>query len=210
MVCWSVVISNVLLVQLRCVNQVSSCVWTHANTRPTYLDSVAIEVIAEGPAEFPVLNIRSLGIEGVTRILVGYLLLIRSSMCMLVVRARVCACSVASAVSNSLRPRGCSLPGSSAHGVLQARILQWVSMLSSRGSSQPREQSHISCFGTRILSHWRPPYVSPDLLIHPWPFTFFKSYVEFSESLNISLFVSPFPFCLDGMSCVFLGVADFS
>ena len=38
-----------------------------------------------------------------------------------------------------------SPPGSSVHGILQARILEWVAMPSSRGSSQPRDQTHISC-----------------------------------------------------------------
>ena len=38
----------------------------------------------------------------------------------------------------------CSPPGSSAHGVLQARILEWIAMPSSRGSSQPRDRTHIS------------------------------------------------------------------
>ena len=43
-----------------------------------------------------------------------------------------------------------SLPGSSIHGIPQARILEWVAMPSSRGSSQPRDQTHISyvsCIG---------------------------------------------------------------
>ena len=43
-----------------------------------------------------------------------------------------------------------SLPGSSVHGILQARILEWVAMLSSRESSWPRDQAHISsvsCIG---------------------------------------------------------------
>ena len=38
----------------------------------------------------------------------------------------------------------CSLPISSVHGILWARILKWVAMPSSRGSSQPRDQTHIS------------------------------------------------------------------
>ena len=38
----------------------------------------------------------------------------------------------------------CSLPGSSVHGVLQARILEWVAMPSSRGSSQPRDRTQVS------------------------------------------------------------------
>ena len=38
----------------------------------------------------------------------------------------------------------CSLPGSSVHGILQARILEWVAMPSSRESSQPRDGTSIS------------------------------------------------------------------
>ena len=39
---------------------------------------------------------------------------------------------------------GCSPPGSSVHGILQARILGWVAMSSSRGSSWPRNQTQVS------------------------------------------------------------------
>ena len=48
----------------------------------------------------------------------------------------------------------CSPPGSSVHGILQARILEWVAISSSRGSSQPRDQTHVSCvsfIGRQIL-----------------------------------------------------------
>ena len=41
-------------------------------------------------------------------------------------------------------------------GILQARILGWVAMASSRGSSQPRDQtcdSYVSCIGRRVLYH---------------------------------------------------------
>ena len=41
-------------------------------------------------------------------------------------------------------PMDCSPPGSSLHGILQARILKWVSRPSSRESSQPGDQTHIS------------------------------------------------------------------
>ena len=44
----------------------------------------------------------------------------------------------------------CSLPGSSVHGIFQARILEWAAISSSRGSSQPRDRtnvSFISCIG---------------------------------------------------------------
>ena len=50
-------------------------------------------------------------------------------------------------------PTDCSPPGSSVHGILQARRLEWVAISSSRGSSQPRDQTHISCFGRWILYH---------------------------------------------------------
>ena len=43
-----------------------------------------------------------------------------------------------------------SLPDSSVHGLVQARILEWVAVSSSRGSFQPRNRTHISC-----LLHWQ-------------------------------------------------------
>ena len=46
----------------------------------------------------------------------------------------------------SLRdPVDCSPPGSSVRGILQARILEWVAMPSSRGTSQPRNGTEVSC-----------------------------------------------------------------
>ena len=42
-------------------------------------------------------------------------------------------------------PINCSLPGSSIRGILLARILEWVAISFSRGSSWPRDQTHISC-----------------------------------------------------------------
>ena len=42
-------------------------------------------------------------------------------------------------------PMDCCLPGSSVHGILQARILEWVAIPFSRGSSQPRDQSQVAC-----------------------------------------------------------------
>ena len=42
-------------------------------------------------------------------------------------------------------PMGCSPPGSCIHRILQARILEWVAMPSSRGSSWPKDQTHIAC-----------------------------------------------------------------
>ena len=47
-----------------------------------------------------------------------------------------------------------SLPGSSVHGISQARTLGWVAISSSRRSSQPRDQTLISCTGRQILYYW--------------------------------------------------------
>ena len=52
-------------------------------------------------------------------------------------------------------PMDFSPPGSCAYGILQVRILQWVAISSSRGSSWPRDQtqvSYVSCLGRWILS----------------------------------------------------------
>jgi len=42
-------------------------------------------------------------------------------------------------------PVDCSPPGSSVHGILQASILEWIAMPSSRGPSWPRDQTQVSC-----------------------------------------------------------------
>ena len=63
-------------------------------------------------------------------------------------------CSVTSVTSNSLQPINRSPPGSSDHGILQARILEWVAMPSSRGSFHPRDRtclSYISCISRQVL-----------------------------------------------------------
>ena len=50
-----------------------------------------------------------------------------------------------SAVSASLQPLGCSLPGSSVRGIFQARILKWAAISFFKGSSQTRDWTHVSC-----------------------------------------------------------------
>ena len=53
-------------------------------------------------------------------------------------------------------PMDCSPPDSSAHGILQARILKWVAVPSSRGSSRPRDWmqvSYVSCISRQVLYH---------------------------------------------------------
>ena len=50
-------------------------------------------------------------------------------------------------------PIDCSLPGSS-HGILQARILEYVAISFSRGSSQPKDWTQVSCIAGRLFTDW--------------------------------------------------------
>ena len=56
-------------------------------------------------------------------------------------------------------PMDCSLPGFSVHGILQARILQWVAFPFSRVLSQPRDRTLVFCIagGFFHLNHWGSP-----------------------------------------------------
>jgi len=62
-------------------------------------------------------------------------------------------------------PMDCSPPGSLVHGIFQARILEWLAISFSNGSSQPRDQTCISCIfciGRWILYHyttWEPLFI---------------------------------------------------
>ena len=51
-------------------------------------------------------------------------------------------------------PVDCSLPGSSVHGILQARILEWVAISFSRGSSWLRDQTQVSHIAGRCFTLW--------------------------------------------------------
>ena len=51
-------------------------------------------------------------------------------------------------------PMDYSPPGSSVHGIIQARILEWVAISFSRGSSQPRDQTWVSCTEGRFFTVW--------------------------------------------------------
>ena len=68
----------------------------------------------------------------------------------------------------------CSLPGSSVHGIFQARILEWVAMPFSRGSSWPRDGIHMSMSPTMAdgffttSATWKSRTVDPNSLIAPY------------------------------------------
>ena len=65
----------------------------------------------------------------------------------------VCAYLVAQSCPTLCDPMDCSPPGSSVHGILQARILEWVAISFSRGSSLPRDQTRVSCIAGRFFTN---------------------------------------------------------
>ena len=65
-----------------------------------------------------------------------------------------CCCSVVQLCLTLCDPMDCSPPGSSVHGILQARILEWVATSFSRGSFWLRDQTRVSCIDQQILYHW--------------------------------------------------------
>ena len=70
----------------------------------------------------------------------------------LILLYKCCRCLVA--VSDSTDLIDCSQPCSSVHRVFQARILEWVAISFSRGSSQPRDQIYVLCISRQILYLW--------------------------------------------------------
>ena len=58
-------------------------------------------------------------------------------------------CEVTQSCPTLCDPMDCSLPGSSVHGILQARVLEWVAISFSRASSRPRDQTQVSLIGGR-------------------------------------------------------------
>ena len=107
-----------------------------------------------------------------------------------------------------MRPQSCptfcdhmdhSLPGSSVHGVLQVRILEWVAISYSRGSSWPRDRTHVSCISCiagRFLTaeSWGNPQDGQDTLL-----------IGFWESMNSCKWVHYMPCCGIQICNTFLG-----
>ena len=64
-------------------------------------------------------------------------------------------------------PMDCGLPGISVHGILQARILEWVTIPFSRGSSWPRDWTQVSHIAGRFFTIWATSaYIHTKVLFH--------------------------------------------
>ena len=68
-----------------------------------------------------------------------------------------CACMYDQSYVTLCDPVDCCPPASSAHRIFQARVLEWVAISYSRGSSQPKDQTQISCIGRRFFTTWEAP-----------------------------------------------------
>ena len=66
----------------------------------------------------------------------------------------LCCCLVIQSSLTLWEPMDCRPPGSFVHGILQARMLGWVAIFFSRGSSRPRDEACVSCIARWILYQW--------------------------------------------------------
>ena len=82
-------------------------------------------------------------------------------------------------------PVDCSSPGSSVHWIFQAKILEWVAIPFSKGSSWPRDRTQVSCIAGRFLTLWATKETS--LPLNP-----FNSFVFIYKTIN-RIRVSGFP-----------------
>ena len=64
----------------------------------------------------------------------------------------VCMCVFSCPCPTIYNPPDCGQPSSSVRGVFQARILEWVAISSSRGSSWPRDRTRVSCIASRLFT----------------------------------------------------------
>ena len=78
-------------------------------------------------------------------------------------------------------PMDCSPPGSSVHGILQARILEWVPIPFSRESSQPRDQTRVSCIAWDF---------SHELWSQTWLWIQASSFTSYHALVNYVIFLT--------------------
>ena len=78
--------------------------------------------------------------------------------------SRKCWCSVAQSCPTLCNPMDCSPPGSSVHGIFQARILEWIAIPFSRRSSWPKGGTWVSGSACRFFTIWatRGVYMQPE------------------------------------------------
>ena len=86
-------------------------------------------------------------------------------------------------------PMDCIPPGSSVHGIFEARIAEWAAISFSEGSSWPTDWTHVSCIGRWILHHW----ATWEAHFATWMFLYFGSCQYFPTESNLSWHNMPYP-----------------
>ena len=81
-------------------------------------------------------------------------------------------------------PMDCSLPGSSIHGIFQTRVLEWVAISFSRGSSRPRDQTQVSLIAGRHSEELPNCFQSNCIILH-----FYQQNICFIFSTSSPTFV---------------------
>ena len=137
---------------------------------------------------------------------------------------------VAQLCSTLCIPIDCSLPSSSVHGILQARILEWVAVPFSRGSSQPRDWTQVSRIADRLewaaislsresswlwsnpcllcLLHWQAGYLPLALPGKPCISDIIR-YLSFSDLTSLSTIISrSIHVAASGISSFFLWLSN--
>ena len=90
-------------------------------------------------------------------------------------------------------PMDCSLQCSSVHGIIQARVLEWVAISFSRGSSQPRDRTWVSCIAGRCFTIWATREVHNVMNLHQSLFRHSVDQIESFESIYLSWYTLLFP-----------------
>ena len=84
-----------------------------------------------------------------------------------------------------------SPPGSSVHGILQARMLEWVAIPSSKGSSWPKDQTQVSCVPGRLFTVWATGKLLPQG--RGYLFALVSPYLLFLLLVQLVLLQVPYP-----------------
>ena len=106
-----------------------------------------IFILTLGYYHYPILKIRNWGTKGslqnewILKFNLQYPRIVRCAV----------LCLVAQSCPTLYDPTDCNLPGSSVHGILQARIPEWVAMPFFRGSSWPKGRTQVSCIAGDAL-----------------------------------------------------------
>ena len=106
-------------------------------------------------------------------------------------------------------PMDYSLPASFVHGILQARILEWVAMPSSRGSSRLRDRTHVSCFSCTAGRFFTTEPLGKPIICYIWVYLP-ESVIALPNSGGNHCYPSAYhsAWCFPGPRCCYSDIKD--